>query len=428
MVTFICILYFIILTYIGFRLLYKPVTQFRVPFSKTEYMLCNGQESLLIFIFWTGLIGLIPVLSIRLGVLELLCILGIMKATDKAIWSLPLKLYFIFLVWVTIGCFYTPSVSFGIRMILKYLYPFLIALFASCVVKNSEIAFKSMLGDRITATVVLLSIFIPGIGFLFQSVFWNRAALTTHFITLCMFSLSVYFLGFQKKKNLLWTIIFALPCFLWAFRTGILGLAIGLAAFFFVKFRLKAIPYIAVIAVLALCSVFYIPKIKQKMFFNPDKVTMVDYLTGNVDENNFNTSGRNEMWKKVTPFYENSKVIGSGTGRVQKYFYTEIIGFGRGGQLHNDFLLMLCDNGLIGLILYLLSYLGVLFHCTWIYKKTNNPDLKALSLTAGAALCGVLITLYSDNSVSYSMCTLSYPWGLYGMVLGLKKIEDETTY
>lgn len=427
MITYICILYFIILTYIGFRLLYKPATQFRVPFTKNEYMLCNGQESLLIFIFWTGLIGLAPVLSIRLGVLELLCILGIMKATDKVILSTPLKIYFIFLVWIVIGCFYTPSIEFGIRMLLKYLYPFLIVLFASCVVKNSEIAFKSILGDRITATIVVLGVSIPGMFYLTQDIFWNRAALTTHFITLCMFSVAAFFMGLQKKRNLIWTIIFALPSFLWAFRTGILGLAIGLAAFFFVKFRLKAIPYIFILAILALCSVFYIPKIKQKMFFNPDKVTMVDYLTGNVDETNINTSGRNEMWKKVIPFYENSKVIGSGTGRVQKYFYTEIIGFGRGGQLHNDFLLMLCDNGLIGLILYLLSYLGVLFHCTWIYKKTNNPDLKALSLTAGAALCGVLITLYSDNSVSYSMCTLSYPWGLYGMVLGLKKIEDETT-
>lgn len=428
MITYICILCFIILTYIGFRLLYKPATQFRVPFTKNEYMLCNGQESLLIFIFWTGLIGLAPVLSIRLGVLELLCILGIIKATDKIIWSLPIKLYFIFLIWITIGCLYTPSVEFGIRMLLKYLYPFLIALFASCVVKNSEIAFKGILGDRITAIIAVLGVSIPGMFFLTQDVFWNRAALTTHFITLCMFSLTAYFMGLQKKRNMIWTIIFALPCFLWAFRTGILGLAIGLAAFFFVKFRLKAIPYIAIIAILALCSVFYIPKIKQKMFFNPDKVTMMDYLTGNVDENNFNTSGRNEMWEKVTPFYESSKVFGSGTGRVQKYFYTEIIGFGRGGQLHNDFLLILCDNGLIGLILYLLSYLGVLFHCTWIYKKTNNPDLKALSLTAGAALCGVLITLYSDNSVSYSMCTLSYPWGLYGIVLGLKKVEDETIY
>lgn len=423
MTTVICILYFIILTFIGFNLLYKPGTKFRIPFAKHSYMMCDGPEALLIFIFWTGLIGLGPVLSIRLGVLELLCFLGIRRARNPIVWSWSLKLYLLFLVWIMIGCLYTPSVEFGVRMLLKYLYPFLVALFASCVVYNNEVAFKSLLGDRVTALVALAVYFVPGMMGLVQGVFWHAAALTTHFIVLCMFSLSLCFIPKQRAKNCLWCIVFALPCFLWSFRTGILGLAIAFASFSFVKYRIKSIPVIVMIAVLAVCSIFYIPRIKQKMYFNPDEVTITDFLTGNVDENNINTSGRNLMWDLVIPFYENHKLIGSGTGRVQKYFYTEIVGFGRGGQLHSDFLLMLCDNGTIGLSLYLLSYLGALFHCMRISRRTKDKYTKALSLTAGAALCGVLVTLYSDNSVSYSMCTLSYPWGIYGMVLGLYRQE-----
>lgn len=425
MVTIVCILYFIILTYIGFNLLYKPATRFRVPFTKHEYMLCNGPEALLIFIFWTGLIGLGPVLSLRLGVLEILCYLGIYKARSRVVWSVPLQIYVLFLIWVVIGCFYTPSPVFGGRMVLKYLYPFLVALFASTVVRDREVAFKAIIGDRITALVVWLSYFVPGMMFLVRGVFWHAAALTTHFITVSMFSLSCCYLLQQRFRNILWCIVFSLPCFLWSFRTGILGLTAAFAAFFFVKYRLKSVPIIAAIGFLAVCSIFYIPRIKQKMYFNPDKVTLTDFLTGNVEESNINTSGRNLMWDMVMPFYEDNKLIGAGTGRVQKFFYTEIVGFGRGGQLHSDFLLMLCDNGLIGFFLYVLSYLGALFHCTTIYRRTNDRYTKALSITAGAALCGVLVTLYSDNSVSYSMCTLSYPWGLYGMVLGLYKREKE---
>ena len=55
------------------------------------------------------------------------------------------------------------------------------------------------------------------------------------------------------------------------------------------------------------------------MYFRPNEVTFVDFITNNVDETNLNTSGRNEMWDKVMPFYEDSKMIGSGTGRVQKF-------------------------------------------------------------------------------------------------------------
>ncbi len=424
MVTAICIIYFIILTYIGFILLYRPITKFKIPFTKHKYMLCNGPETLLIFIFWTGLIGLGPVLSLRLGTLELLCYLGIKKSQGNIIWSTPLKIYLLFLLWIIMGCLYTPSPIFGIRMVLKYLYPFLIALFASCVIYNNEVAFKGILGDRITALIALLTYFIPGLMTVVQGVFWHAAALTTHFITLCMFSLSFYFMS-KQIKSLIWCIIFALPCFIWSFRTGILGLTVAFATFFFVKYRLKSLPIIFIIISLSICSIFYIPRAKQKMYFKPDQVTLTDFLTGNVEENNINTSGRNLMWDLVTPFYEKNKLIGAGTGRVQKYFYTEIIGFGRGGQLHNDFLLMLCDNGLIGFSLYILSYLGVLFHCMRIYRRTNNLYTKTLSLTASAALCGVLATLYSDNSVSYSMCTLSYPWGLYGMVLGLYSQEKK---
>jgi hypothetical protein len=38
---------------------------------------------------------------------------------------------------------------------------------------------------------------------------------------------------------------------------------------------------------------------------------------------------------------------------------------------------------------------------------------------------GVFVTLYSENTVNYSMATLSMPFGFYGMMLGLIKGEQE---
>ncbi len=43
------------------------------------------------------------------------------------------------------------------------------------------------------------------------------------------------------------------------------------------------------------------------------------------------------------------------------------------------------------------------------------------ALVAGSSLLGVFVTMYSDNTLSYSMVTLSFPWGFYGMALGLKE-------
>ena len=118
-------------------------------------------------------------------------------------------------------------------------------------------------------------------------------------------------------------------------------------------------------------------------------------------------------------------MTGAGTGRVQTWFYEEAVGWESGGQTHNDFLVLMCDNGLIGLSLYLLMYVAVLLHCIVLYHRQRDPMIRLCTIVAGASLFGVLVTMYSDNTVSYSMATLSYPWGLYGMALGLAKAKKE---
>ena len=422
---FLTYLYFLILTGMGLKLLYKPEGRLRVPYSKHDMMRCSGLEMLFVFLFATGLIGLMPVLALRLGMCELLCLIGIARSPNKTVFTFPMALFVVFLLWEIIGLYYTPMPSYGVRMLLKYVYPLLIALFASSVVRDPEIFMKASLAGRITAALSILCWMVPGLIMLVPGVWWNRAALATHYIVWCMFSLAMAYFSNQKMKNIWWAILFALPCFVWVFRTDIMGLAIALSAFFFVKYRLKAAPIIALIAILSVCSIFYIPAIKNKMYFRPDEVTLTDFLTGNVDENNINTSGRKLMWEDVENwFYKDHELIGSGTGRVQTYFYEEAEGWRRGGQVHNDFLVLKADNGLIGLGLYLLCYAAILLHCAKIYKKSRNPYVRMCALVAGSSLLGILVTMYSDNTLSYSMATLSFPWGFYGMALGLKRRED----
>lgn len=427
MATLLCFVYFIVLTVIGFYLVYKPYGVISAPFDRSLKMRCKGTELLLIFIFATGLIGLMPVLAIRLAVLEVLCIIGIYKSHSSPVFSFPIILFFIFLLWEIWGLSYTPSVEFGFRMILKYIYPLLLALFASSVVRDKEIVLKSLLSARWVAIFTILIYFVPILLPLFTGVFWHQAALGTHYITMSIISLTLYFYSNKTVKNLIFFVLFSLPCFIWVFRTDIMGLFVALSAFALIKYRLKAIPVLLLLGVLSVASLFYIPSIKAKMYHNPDEVSLNDFLTGNVDENNINTSGRGPMWEDCKRwFYEGHELIGSGTGRVQKYMYTEATGFRRGGQLHNDLLVLMCDNGIIGLSLYVMSVLGAFVHCIYIYHKRScySRVLRICVIVAGSSLLGIVATMYSDNTLSYSMATLSYPWGLYGMALGLKKKED----
>ena len=426
MAVFIAYLLFLVILFVSVRLLFTKEGILSSPYDSEVKMKCTGMELLVIFIFATGLLAIQPLIAIRLAMLEVLCIVGIILSRNRVVFSIPIIIFLFFLLWTIIGLTYTSTTSYGIRMILKYAAPLLVCMFASSVVRDGEIFLKALHNARITGFIGLFVLFVPFITFLFQQSFWHEAAIVTHFITLAMFSLAMFFFSNEKNQNLLWFIAFALPCVFKVFRTDIMGTMLALCAFFTIKYRIKAIPIIIVLACLSVASIFYIPSVKAKMYFRPDEVTLTDFLTGNVDENNINTSGRKSVWEEATRIYEsNNELIGSGTGTIQKYLYDN---YNFGAQLHGDFLVMLVDNGLIGLILFLVMYFAVIIHCILIYQRSEDNLIRLCAIASGSSLIGVMVTMYSDNTISFSLATLSLPWGMYGMVLGMLEKQKSSIY
>ena len=427
MTTIICIIIFILLTSWLYGFLRKDNVEVHYPRERLPIIRCNAYEAIVIAMFATAWIGLSPVLSLRLATLELLCFIVLFKCRNKLPFSLPLAMYLIFLIWIVIGIFYSPSFHFGVRMLLKYLYPFVFALMTAKVVRDYNVFMLSGQWSRYIGTLGITIVLIPFTGKIIGGVFWYVAAFITGLITIIMFSLALSYVSNNKKKNIIWTIALSAPCLIATFRTDIFGTAIAFAMFYLIKYRLKALPIIASIGILGLCIMFYVPDVRNKMFINPDKVSMSDYLKGNIDENNVQTNMRKFMWESATEmFYDGHELIGSGTGRVQKFFYTEATDARRGGQLHNDFLVLRCDNGNMGLALFIFAYILIFLHCLKIYYGYDDPYLKMCAIVAGSSLIGIFVTMFSDNTLSYSMVTLSSPWGLYGMALGMKyKIDNE---
>ena len=126
MITALCIIIFIALSAWEIKLFYADRVQMRLPYGSRQLVELTGNEALIIVMFATAYIGLSPVLSLRLGFLELLCVIGIIRHHNKVIISPPIILFCIFLIWEIIGIAYTPDKGFGIRMILKYIYPLLL--------------------------------------------------------------------------------------------------------------------------------------------------------------------------------------------------------------------------------------------------------------------------------------------------------------
>lgn len=423
------IIYFLIITAYGYKFLQSDGKIVKGALNSEQTYHYSGTELFWCLTFATGLLAFsanvgLDLMAIRLLVLEIFCIIGLTVAQRKAVLSFPLKIYIAFLIWIVIGVLYSSYPFYGIRTVLKYIYPLLLCMFASAAVSDAEVFMKSSLWARKIGVIGLIFLLVPYIRLIIPGVFWYDTARVINFISIMIFSLGMFFFTNKKNANLLYTILFMLPCIIMVFRTSIMGSLVAIMAFFLIKLKVRALPIITGIFVLGIVAVFTIPSLKQKMFYD-DSVTIEDLQQGNISEDNINTNSRSYMWEKLeNDFYNDNKTVGSGTGSVQGYMYGHREEFFGLMVPHSDFVQQKCDNGLIGLVLYGAMVFFVFVDCFRTYwNRESSGALKLCAIVAGASLIGVYATFYSDNVVNYSMATLSMPFGFYGMMLGMRRAE-----
>ncbi|MDE6160494.1 MAG: O-antigen ligase family protein [Muribaculaceae bacterium] len=421
------ILYFLIITWYGYKFLKSDGQIVRSPFDKEQHYKFSGPEMFWTLTFSTGLLAFsaplpIDLMAVRLLVIMILCFIGFGVVADKPIWSMPLKLYVVYLLWLLIGCSYSPSVSYGFRVILKYSYPLVFCLFASAAADNFIVAYKASIMARSVALLTVIISFVPLVELLIPGVIWYGTARAIHYISIMTFSIALFFFTSEKKKNFWYAVLFLLPCFLWVFRTSIMGSGVAIMAFAIIRWRLRSLPVIVGVLIAGVVAVFTIPSLREKMFNKgAENVTIENFQSGGLSMEDVETNAREAMWSLLEhELYDGYEITGSGTGSVQQYMYNHFI-FGGLKVPHSDFVQIKCDNGLIGLYLYIGIVLMIFLHCFKIYWSTTDDRIRIFAITAGASMLGVFATLYSDNTVNYSMATLSMPYGFYGMTLALNK-------
>lgn len=422
-------LYFLIITIVGYKWLTSSGSM-SYPMDKHRRMWLDGPERFWILTFSTGLLafsapGGLDLMAVRLFVLELFCLLGLLFICKRRVqWTAATAVYVIYLLWLVIGLTYSPAPGYGFRVILKYIYPLLIMLFASAAVRDTEVFLKAGLGARTVALISIAFAFIPFIGKLVPGVFWYGTAEAINYISMCMLSLELisYTKGtHHKKRNIYYTILFILPCLLWVFRTSIMGTTLAFMVFFIFKYRFKSLPIIFGFLLLFIVAVFAIPSVREKMFFDESSVSAIQLQSGDFSTDNIDSNGRFAMWEwSLDQFYHGRELIGTGTGNLQETFYALRHPFGTIRIVHSDYVQMLCDNGLIGLILFGCSFLFLIFHCFVVYQNHKyHEGIRMCAIVAGSSIAGVLLTMMTDNVINYSMATISYPCGFYGMMLGM---------
>jgi hypothetical protein len=417
--------------------LFKYSGRIKDPVNSQRYLLFEGTEMFMVLLLATSTLALssgegghgagsgFNLQAIRLLFLEIFLVLSFFVSTHPPKWGPGMVAYLIYILWLLYSLTYTPSVKYGFRYILKYLYPLLMMLACSAIVRDEKVFLSICVWLRRVAIVSTLFVVFPFIRIpMIANLFWYDTALNMHYVVVACVSFALFFLYGKDWKDLVIGILFFLPCILETHRTGLLCIFCGTAIFFFYKFKAVSLPYIAVTLGIGIAIIFYVPSFHEKMFWRESEkgevVTIRDLKEGNIKEEDIRNNGREALWDILSSnFYDGHKLKGSGIGSCQYFLYEMFTGV---KQTHGDYIQMKCDTGLIGMWLYIGIGIVILIHCFIVTVSPYEPDyVKCCAMIAAGAIAGQYFAMYSDNAVTYTMATTGTSFAFYGMMLGLKE-------
>ncbi|MDM5272547.1 O-antigen ligase family protein [Sulfurovum sp. zt1-1] len=420
------LLVFVFLTGYAFLLLISKPSY--VKLSKTERVLLTGREKFLLLTLVTGMVMVGSFSSLRLMIwLSFMMFAFVIYRKSPHFNSLTI-IYIIFLIWLGITMVWSPDLLYGIRVYLKYLYPFIVLLFAATFVHSKDFIFVAM--RWMLAAAFITSVFLGGfmthiIGFWYfyiGNLFWPISTLADYLAVMAAVSFVMWWRTGEKKYLFLigWFIISSL---LQGVRTGILSIGVMLMVASYLRYKIASFPYLIGAVAIGITMILFVPQLKEKMFFDPEKVQTIDDITGAFEENNLNTNLRTYMWEDLMHrFHDEHEWLGSGLGSVQHYMYENFV-FGGLHVPHSDYVQMMCDSGNVGLILYLFFPLMMYFYTIRYVHKKPASALNASAILAFLAYAAVLPAMAFDNIVNYSFASHSYPFIFAGIFLAYRRIE-----
>jgi len=144
------------------------------------------------------------------------------------------------------------------------------------------------------------------------------------------------------------------------------------------------------------------------MFKHPDEVTISSVFSDPQDiTKQIHTSGRSDVWDVALKiFFIDSPLLGSGVGATQEWFYGDATSRKQVGVLHSEYLRLLCEVGIIGLILFILAMLAYLHTLSRVFIRSTltlglSSEARHYSVVGISSFVFYLITLATDNSIDY---------------------------
>ena len=325
----------------------------------------------------------------------ILIIILINKRTQVNLRLSECRIYIIFLIWVVFTLSYTDNIVRGFRGLMMYIFPlfyYALSVLAFRTIDDINRFFNNV--NKSSPYFVVLGLFAMFVGqFSTIQVYYG--------MSICVIPFTLYIKD-KKKKSLLFLILCSVPSVLLIKRTPLLGMAIAISIYAILIYKAKALVPIFVSIVASLILVISIPQFRDKLFFGGGDMTLMEISKNQDVGDNINTSGRNVFWAYLFDKYvSQSPFVGAGVGSVKAFVQSDKNEYKESFfMVHNDWLLILCEMGLVGVSLLLSFFISVFIKCKKYASKRYPRDVRLVSAACAGSLLSTMMHMFFENCMN----------------------------
>ena len=436
MKTILSLLIFVVLTYWVGQIYFGKKKLRMVEVGKKEYYLLSPNMYFVIFTVCTAPIFLYTFSLLKYGLwfVTLLVLLFVGKVRIK--FEFITVMYFIFFLWLCYTMTYTSVPRDGAMMLIKFSLPMLFLWLGYSGLRNEKDLIIFLKVVNIAACIYCFTMggfamtVIPPLYVFSMGVFSTYAPFADFLTAVFIVPILLYWLT-KEKKYIYCALWMVLSTVLQAVRTGMGGMMLVFCIALLLKNKSKAIPGLAVAGAMFLSVVLFVPSVNEK-FFGEDAGTIsaTDIVQGDaMSMENIEMSGREYMWERVLDnCYRGNETFGGGLGTSGRF----VKNYGEATQglvmMHNDYLQILCDAGIVGIVFIALFYLSVILKVTSnVALRRSSPLVKLTGIMALSCLAGIGFCMYFDNVVSNSMQSMVMPYIYIGFFLKALELEKRSS-
>lgn len=408
-----------------------------VEYNKKEYYLLSRNMYFTIFTVCTAPVFLSSLSLFKYGLWFGIIIWLVFISKIRMKMESVMILYLIFFFWLCLTMTWTTAPRDGWMMLIKYSIPILFLWLGYSSLRNEKdlVVFLKVVNYAACIYCFIMGGFTQ--KFLFplyifsMGIFATYAGFACFLISIFIVPILLYWLT-NDKKYIYCALWMLLSPILQSVRTGIGGMFLVFVVAIYLRYKQRSLPALFFAGAMFLGVILFVPGVNEKFFGeNAGKVTGTDIVRGDaLSFDNIEMSGREYMWERVKDnCYYGNEIFGGGLGTSGRF----VKNYGKKNNalemIHNDYLQIICDTGLVGITLLTIFYIAFIVKVVSnVVKRKCTVLVKLTGIMALSSMVGIGFAMYFDNVVSNSMQALVMPfiyWGFFFKALDMEAQENE---